>query len=53
MKQIRNGVFETNSSSIHSIAISKEPVINFLDTIHFRLGEFGWEFDEVDSGDYL
>ena len=53
MKQIRNGVFETNSSSMHSIAISKEPVINLPSTIHFRLGEFGWEFDEVNPADYL
>lgn len=53
MRQIRNNVFETNSSSMHSIAISKEPVINLPDTIYFRLGEFGWEFDKVDSGDYL
>lgn len=53
MKQIRSGVFETNSSSMHSIAISKEPVINLPDTIYFCLGEFGWEFDEVDPVGYL
>ena len=25
MRQVRNGVFETNSSSTHSFCISKEP----------------------------
>lgn len=53
MKQIRNNVFETNSSSMHSIAISKEPVARFPDTIRFYLGEYGWEFDEVNPANYL
>lgn len=52
MIQIRNSVFETNSSSTHSIAISKKnPVIGKY--IHFRIGEFGWENDCVDTADYL
>lgn len=51
-RQIRNSVFETNSSSTHSIAISKKnPVIGKY--IHFRIGEFGWENDCVDTADYL
>lgn len=53
MRQIRNNVFETNSSSIHSIAISKEPVAGFPNVIYFHLGEFGWKFEEVDPADYL
>lgn len=52
MKQIRNSVFETNSSSTHSIAISKEPVI-IGKYIKFGIGEFGWENDCVDTADYL
>lgn len=45
-KQIRKCVFETNSSSTHSICISKEPVV--LSDINgkvvsFTHGEFGWE----------
>lgn len=51
-KQIRSSVFETNSSSTHSIAISKKkPVIGKY--IHFGIGEFGWENDCVDTADYL
>ena len=51
-RQIRNSVFETNSSSTHSIAISKKPVV-IGKTINFRIGEFGWENDCVDTADYL
>lgn len=51
-RQIRNSVFETNSSSTHSIAISKKkPVIS--KSIHFGIGEFDWENDCVDTADYL
>lgn len=51
-RQIRNSVFETNSSSTHSIAISKKPV-TVGKHIHFGIGEFGWENDCVDTADYL
>lgn len=51
-RQIRNSVFETNSSSTHSIAISKAPVVADK-YIHFGIGEFGWENDCVDTADYL
>ena len=51
-RQIRNSVFETNSSSTHSIAISKKkPVIG--KNIYFGIGEFGWENDCVNTADYL
>lgn len=47
--QIRSGVFETNSSSIHSIAIRRgsrelgiNTVLNSGGAIAFNLGEFGW-----------
>ena len=52
MKQIRRNVFETNSSSTHSICISKAPATTRF-KIHFRIGEFGWENDCVDTADYL
>ena len=49
-RQIRQGVFETNSSSIHTIAIAKgtrelgiNTVIHNGGAIAFNLGEFGWE----------
>lgn len=51
-RQIRSNVFETNSSSTHSIAISKKkPEIRKF--ISFRIGEFGWENDCVGTTDYL
>lgn len=52
MIQIRKNVFETNSSSTHSIAISKKPVV-IGKYISFHIGEFGWENDCVDPADYL
>lgn len=51
-RQIRSSVFETNSSSTHSIAISKKPVV-IGRSIHFRIGEFGWENGCADTADYL
>lgn len=53
MKQIRKGVFETNSSSTHSIAIPKKHAEEYPNVVHFGIGEFGWEFDEADPADYL
>lgn len=57
MIKCRKGMFETNSSSTHSICISKEKI----DTdklagrhIHFGIGEWGWEEGTVyDTADYL
>ena len=49
MFQIRNGVFETNSSSTHSICISKTPVANLPDFVCFTPGEYGWENVTVDD----
>lgn len=53
MKQIRNGVFETNSSSVHSICIQKDKNITLPNSIHFYIGEYEWEFDCVDTASYL
>lgn len=50
--QIRSSVFETNSSSTHSIAISKRPVV-IGKYINFGIGEFGWENGTADTADYL
>lgn len=52
-KQIRKGVFETNSSSTHAINIFRgyNPE-NIPESIVVRPGEFGWErhtYDDVDS----
>lgn len=53
MIQIRNGVFETNSSSTHSICISKKPVDADGCHVDFHFGEFGWENGDADVADYL
>ena len=51
MKTIRSNVFETNSSSTHSIAIPKNcEATNF---ISFHVGDFGWGWEEVDPADYF
>lgn len=53
--QIRRSVFETNSSSTHSICISKAPAeIKNDASVYFRIGEYGWETDtEYDVSSYL
>ena len=53
MLQIRTNVFETNSSSTHTLNISKKPVDNMPGHIDFHLGEFGWQFDDANFADYL
>lgn len=52
--KIRKGTFETNSSSTHSIAISKEKVIiPEGTTIRFDIGEYGWEENEYSFPSYM
>lgn len=51
MRQVRNNVFETNSSSTHSIAIPKNCETNNF--ISFHVGDFGWGWVEVDPADYF
>ena len=44
--QIRKSVFETNSSSVHSIVIYKNASnIQTPSSLQFTLGEFGWEIN--------
>ena len=48
MKQIRQNVFETNSSSTHSLCITKRYFLNNLKShVDFRLMDFGWEYEEI------
>lgn len=53
MKVIRKGVFETNSSSSHSISISGEddyyPKANDAENIKIYYGEFGWEYKKLNT----
>lgn len=48
-KQIRQGVFETNSSSTHSICIAKDAQLELPKELHFEFGQFGWEESTLDS----
>lgn len=53
MKTIRNSVFETNSSSMHSFCISNdEPSITQFNDLHMKIdasGEYGWGPGIVES----
>lgn len=51
MKTVRKNVFETNSSSTHSIAIPKS--CNSANCIYFHIDRFGWGWNEVDPADYF
>ena len=57
-RQIRHGVFETNSSSTHAICISTlDEELSIPETIEFGFGDYGWEFDTLcskrDRANYL
>ena len=53
-RQVRKSVFETNSSSTHSICISKMPVdIDTSSIVGFEIGEYGWEHRCVNAKNYL
>lgn len=65
-KKIREGVFETNSSSTHSISICTEDTNRLLDTclqpnddgvINLEGGEFGWgiedHYDAITKANYI
>lgn len=44
---IREGTFETNSSSVHAIVINKKRMPEVTDSItQVRSGEYGWETEE-------
>lgn len=52
MRQVRQNVFETNSSSTHSICVTKNNILdNKVDEIYFRLDEFGWEYSILSTVD--
>lgn len=50
MINVRKGVFETNSSSTHSIVIAREGT-KPLDSITFDLGKYGWECEKYNDPD--
>ena len=50
MKQIRKGLFETNSSSVHAIAIKTanlNPNPQYPEVVTFNRGMFGWVHDTL------
>ncbi|MBO7691480.1 MAG: hypothetical protein J6T10_02460 [Methanobrevibacter sp.] len=50
MIKIRRNVFETNSSSVHSIVVCNEALEdNHAPFVFFQLGEFGWSMDVLDD----
>ena len=51
MKQVRRNVFETNSSSTHSIAIPKK--CEAPKSVNLHTDEFGWAFEEVSAVNYF
>ena len=53
MIKIRKNVFETNSSSTHSIAIPKAQERTYPSEINFYIGEYGWDFESVNPASYL
>ena len=56
MIQIRKGVFETNSSSTHTIAIDKSDIDKnkLPKSVHFGINSFGWDFRSSNStAEYL
>lgn len=52
MISVRRNVFETNSSSTHSLAIPINPV-DYPDKIYFDIGEYGWGNYEENPADYF
>jgi len=50
MINIRKNVFETNSSSTHSICVTKNNILdNKITHLHFLTGEYGWECNTLNS----
>lgn len=55
-KQIRRNVFETNSSSTHSISIRKGDISNsylkvdeYDNKVHVSFGEYGWGYETLNT----
>ena len=54
MIEIRQSIFETNSSSVHVLVIPKDTPINIPKKVFLDGGEYGWEFGCVtDTINYL
>lgn len=51
--QIRQGTFETNSSSTHSLVVYKDEMINLPIHIDFELGLYEWDWAVEDFANYF
>ncbi len=53
MRKIRKGVFETNSSSVHSLTIGSSNIEKTVDLNQFEVelgsGKYGWGYEELTS----
>ena len=45
MINVRNGIFETNSSSTHAMVVAAAPARVVPTEVYFGICEFGWEWD--------
>lgn len=48
-RQKRVNVFETNSSSVHTITIAKRTNYEVSSSLHFEGGEYGWDVDKLNT----
>ncbi len=51
-RQIRQGCFETNSSSVHTICVASQElnrIKNLPSSVSFEFGSYGWELDKYTS----
>lgn len=54
MINIRYGLYETNSSSVHCLVIPKDTNLYIPKRVHLTGGEYGWEFgSEGDTINYI
>ena len=49
MIKVRNGCFETNSSSVHTLVISRNMPEVLPPSIGFHIKEYGWEIEAYDD----
>lgn len=48
-RQVRRMVFETNSSSTHSLSIVGSEIFEYKNPLHLYYGEFGWGYDLLNT----
>lgn len=51
--QIRQGTFETNSSSTHSLVVYKDKLVKVQRRMDFTLKEYGWDWGKEEFHNYM